>query len=259
MKIPFFQVDTFTSNIFTGNPAAICILEDWLNEDQMLSIASENNLSETAFCVKSSNNYELRWFSPVEEIDLCGHATLATAFVIKNYLDKSCDCINFETQSGILEVKTEGKYLSLNFPSREAKPCTVNNNLIEALGAKPKEVLASRDYLAIFDSEEEIASLKPNMEQLKKIDHFGVIVSAPGKQADFVSRFFAPKAGIPEDPVTGSSHCTLIPYWAKRFSKSKLRALQISQRGGELICKHMEDRVEIAGEAALYLKGEIFC
>lgn len=258
MEIPIFQIDTFTNNVFSGNPAAVCILEEWLDDSRLLSIAKENNLSETAFCVKSSDQYELRWFTPVAEIDLCGHATLASAYVIMEHITATQNSVSFKTKSGILNVRYMDKQLIMDFPARNAEPCKAPDDLIRGLGAKPSEILASRDYMAIYGNEEEIVSLQPDMAVLRSIDRFGVIVTAPGKTVDFVSRFFAPKAGIPEDPVTGSAHCTLIPYWSKRLSKSKLHALQVSERGGELFCKDAGDRVEIAGYAKLYLKGSIY-
>ncbi len=259
MKIPLFQVDAFTHNLFSGNPAAVCILEQWIDDQKLRAIAAENNLSETAFCVKKEKDqYELRWFTPVEEIDLCGHATLATAFVITNHVDRSLDKVSFQTKSGVLYVERNDQFFTLNFPSREPQNCETPANLIKALGIEPREVLASRDYLVVYNSEEEVISLSPDMHFLKTVDRFGVIVTAASKRADFVSRFFAPKAGINEDPVTGSAHCTLVPYWAKKLSKPKLHALQISQRGGELFCEDRGKSVKISGKAKLYLKGEIF-
>lgn len=258
MKIPLFQINTFTNRVFSGNPAAVCPLERWLTDPQLQLIAAENNLSETAFFVNRHSHYELRWFTPAAEIDLCGHATLAAAFVILYHLNPARNIVNFKTKSGALSVKRKGKYLSMNFPCREPKLCDAPDGLIKALGKKPRKVLASRDYMAIFDSEDDIISIQPDMAILNGLDRLGVIITAIGKNSDFVSRFFAPKVGIPEDPVTGSAHCTLIPYWSKRLSKSRLHALQLSRRRGELFCEYLGDRVLISGQAVRYSEGSIF-
>lgn len=260
MKIPFFQVDAFSSNVFGGNPAAICILEAWLDNETMQKIAAENNLSETAFLVpKSPGNYELKWFTPTVEIDLCGHATLASAFVLFEYYDPNKNFLTFQTASGELSVEKSDNLLSMNFPARppvEVKPPEI---LLQALGVKPSFVLESRDLLAIFEDEKTIQNMTPDFDTIKKIQsHFAVIVSAPGEHADFVSRFFAPNAGVNEDPVTGSAHCTLIPYWAKRLNKDKLHAFQLSKRKGELFCELLGAGVSIAGHSTLFAKGEIY-
>jgi PhzF family phenazine biosynthesis protein len=257
VQIPVYQIDAFTESVFKGNPAAICPLDEWLPDETMQSIAAENNLSETAFFVKNGSGYKLRWFTPAVEVDLCGHATLASAFVLFNLLGETQDSIVFETKSGAMTVVRNGDLLTLDFPSRPPTPVEPCSGLFEALGVKPQEILASRDYLAVYSSEDELRSLDPNMEGLKHIDKFAVIATAPGKECDFVSRFFAPAKGVPEDPVTGSAHCTLIPYWANRLGKNQLRARQISRRGGELFCELHGDRVAIAGRGALFLKGEI--
>jgi PhzF family phenazine biosynthesis protein len=257
VQIPVYQVDAFTEAVFKGNPAAVCPLNDWLPEETMQSIAAENNLSETAFFVKNGSGYHLRWFTPAIEVDLCGHATLASAFILFSQLGEKQDRIVFETKSGSLTVVRRGDLLALDFPSRPAAPTEACAGLFEALGLKPAALLAARDYLAVYDSEDQLRSLNPDMEGLKRIDKFAVIATAPGKECDFVSRFFAPAKGVPEDPVTGSSHCTLIPYWAERLGRSQLRARQVSRRGGELFCEFRGDRVEIAGRGALFLKGEI--
>jgi PhzF family phenazine biosynthesis protein len=257
MRIPVYQVDAFTNSVFKGNPAAVCPLNQWLPDETMQSIATENNLSETAFFVKNGSGYNLRWFTPAVEVDLCGHATLASAFVLFNLLGEKHDRIVFETKSGSLTVMRRGDLLALDFPSRPPGPVEACTGLFESLGLKPAALLAARDYLAVYDSEDQLRSLDPDMESLKHIDRFAVIATAPGKECDFVSRFFAPAKGVPEDPVTGSSHCTLIPYWAGRLGKSQLRARQISRRGGDLFCELRGDRVEIAGCGALFLKGEI--
>lgn len=257
MKIPYYQIDAFTNSVFSGNPAGVCLLAEWLNNSVLQSIAAENNLSETAFLVKNEKGYELRWFTPKIEVDLCGHATLASAFVILNCLDNSSDAVRFDSKSGPLTVTRQDDLLAMDFPSRKAELCPTPKELVSGLGIEPKEVFRSRDYLAVFDSEDQIKSLQPDMYELSKLDSLGVIVSAAGSESDFVSRFFAPKVGVPEDPVTGSAHSTLIPYWAERLGKSELRAFQLSKRGGELFCKHRGDRVIIAGKAVIYLKGTI--
>lgn len=258
MRIPMFQVDAFASSLFSGNPAAICPLEKWLPAETMQAIAAENNLAETAFFVPEGDGYRLRWFTPAVEIDLCGHATLASAYVVMNCLElDQCRSVSFETASGKLTVTREGDLYSLDFPSRPPERCEVHPRLIDALGTVPVEVLAARDYMAVYRSEEEVRSLQPNMDLLVSVDRFAVIVTAPGKEYDFVSRFFAPAGGVPEDPVTGSAHCTLIPYWSRRLAKTELRAFQASRRGGELFCELRGDRVKIAGKGVLYLQGFI--
>ncbi|WP_457571981.1 PhzF family phenazine biosynthesis protein [Desulfovulcanus sp.] len=258
MNIPIYQIDAFTSQVFAGNPAAVCLLENWLNTQTLQAIARENNVSETAFIIQKENCYEIRWFSPSVEVDLCGHATLASAFVIFNYIDTSTDKITFaSSKSGELIVFRENDLLKMNFPSQPPKPCNPPKELFEALGIKPVEVLSSEDYLAVFQNEDEIISLKPNMEKLKQLNLRGVIVTAKGKKADFVSRFFAPKLGINEDPVTGSAHCTLIPYWKTKMGKKTFYAQQLSQRGGELYCEDCGDRVAISGKAVKFMQGTI--
>jgi PhzF family phenazine biosynthesis protein len=259
MKIPIYQIDAFTNNVFSGNPAAVCPLNEWLEHGTLQLIAAENNLSETAFFVKQKNCYELRWFTPTMEVDLCGHATLASAFVIFNHLDLSLNEIVFKTtKAGTLIVKRENDLIAMDFPSRKAQPCKTSNVLIQAFRIKPSEVLLARDYLVVFESEEQIKLLKPDMNRIMLLDSLGVIVTAPGTKSDFVSRFFAPKAGIPEDPVTGSAHSTLIPYWSERLNKKSTHAFQISPRGGELFCENLGERVKIAGKAVLYLEGAIY-
>jgi PhzF family phenazine biosynthesis protein len=260
MKIPFYQVDAFSSKIFSGNSAAVCILESWLDTNVLQSIAAENNLSETAFLVpKSRGRYELRWFTPTIEVDLCGHATLASAFVIFSFVDTTLTSIDFETASGLLSVARSGPLLSMDFPSRRPEPAEKSPLIAQALGAEPLEVLKSRDLLVIFENESTVRNMKPDFDKLKQIrDAFAIIVTAKGEKSDFVSRFFAPGAGIPEDPVTGSAHCTLIPYWSERLGKNKLHAFQLSERGGELFCENARDRVRISGHAVIYAKGELF-
>src|ERR1700736_5473715 len=235
-RIPVYQVDAFASRVFTGNPAAVCPLGQWLPDQQMQAIAAENNLAETAFFVRNGQGYHLRWFTPTVEVDLCGHATLASAFVIMNHLTPSVSSVQFSTKSGKLGVTRDGDLLSLDFPALPAVECQVHPELFPALGGRPEKALAARDYLVVYATEAELRSLTPDMDALRKTDRFGVIATAPGKDLDFVSRFFAPAQGIPEDPVTGSSHCTLTPYWARRLGKTTLTARQVSARVGDLIC-----------------------
>jgi PhzF family phenazine biosynthesis protein len=256
MKIPLYQVDAFASRVFTGNPAAICPLVEWLPDEQLQAIALENNVSETAFYIPQNGRYHLRWFTPTIEMDLCGHATLASAAIILEATGGNR--VVFDSRSGELTVTRQDDLYTLDFPSRPAKTCTVDENLISGLGVAPKEVLAARDYLCIYDSEGDVRALNPNMTLLGKIDRLSAIVTAPGSNGiDFVSRFFAPARGVPEDPVTGSSHCTLIPYWSKRLGKTKLHAHQVSPRGGELWLEDCGDRVRISGRVVRYLEGTI--
>lgn len=259
MRIPLYQIDAFADGPFTGNPAAVCPLDAWLPADTMQAIAAENNLSETAFFVPEGDFYRLRWFTPSVEVDLCGHATLASAFVVFSYLEPARDRVTFQTEkAGVLTVGRDGEALVLDFPSRPPLSCPMSDELAAALGKPPAMLLASRDYLAVYDREDEIAALTPDFAALAALDRFAVIVTAPGSDGiDFVSRFFAPAGGVPEDPVTGSAHCTLIPYWAKRLGKSRLKARQLSWRGGRLSCRLCGDRVTIAGRAVLYLEGTI--
>ena len=257
MRIPIYQVDAFSGKLFGGNPAAVCPLESWLPDEQLQSIAAENNLAETAFFVRNGNGYNLRWFTPAVEVDLCGHATLASAYVIFTRLNSPETSLKFHTKSGELVVSREGERLALDFPARPPEPCEVHPDLVAALGGKPEVVMGARDYMAVYGSEEEVRALKPDFERLKGVDRFAVIVTAPGKNSDFVCRFFAPSKGINEDPVTGSAHCTLIPYWSKRLGKTKLKSIQVSARSGELWCEDRGARVSIAGEAVCYLEGSI--
>jgi len=255
--IPFYQVDAFTDKVFKGNPAGVCPLNEWLEDSQLQAIANENNLSETAFFVKKDDDFELRWFTPDVEIDLCGHATLATAYTLFYHLEYSKESIRFHTKSGVLTVKKKDKKLSMDFPSRPPEKADPPEGLIEGMGAKPKEVLKSRDYLLRYNNEEEVLALSPSFELLKKVDCVGIIATAKGNQSDFVSRFFAPRVGVNEDPVTGSAHSTLIPYWSKELDKTTLHAFQISKRRGELFCQLKGDRVIISGYAKTYLQGFI--
>ena len=255
MRIRLVQVDAFTDKTFGGNPAAVCPLDRWLPDDLLQAIASENNLSETAYFVPKGEDYELRWFTPVAEIDLAGHPTLATAWVMINTLGIRRDKFVFHTKIGdTLVVAREGDRLAMDFPARPPAPKDIGD-VAAALGAKPVEVLAARDGFAVFAREDDVRALKPDMAKVATLDGLGLIATAPGQDCDFVSRFFAPKHNIPEDPVTGSAHTTLIPYWSKRLGKSELFARQVSARGGEIWCKHRGDRVTIAGTCAPYLDG----
>jgi len=257
MKLPLFQVDAFTSRVFAGNPAAVCPLREWLEDATLQGIAAENNLSETAFFVGHSGEYALRWFTPKAEVDLCGHATLATAHVILRHLEPGLRELRFSSESGPLVVRPDGDRICLDFPTRSPERCDPVPGLAEALGTDPLETWASRDVMAVLGSEAEVRALRPDMARLSALDRFGFAVTAPGDTADFVSRFFAPNLGVPEDPVTGSAHCTLIPYWAERLGKTRLLARQVSARGGELVCELLGPRVSIAGQAVTYLEGTI--
>ena len=259
MTIPIYQADAFTDKLFGGNPAAICPLTEWLPDEVMQKIAIENNLAETAFFVKSDKGYKLRWFTPEYEIDLCGHATLASAHILFTELGYDSDTIHFETvKAGVLRVKRDGDKYTMDFPSRPPIPIEPPIGLVDALGEKePVEVLRSRDYFIVYESEDDVIDIAPDFFALSKMDTVGVIVTAPGKDVDFVSRFFAPGAGVPEDPVTGSAHCNLIPYWAKKLGKDKLHAYQISARKGELWCELKGNRVLMSGKAVTYLRGAI--
>jgi PhzF family phenazine biosynthesis protein len=260
LEIPIYQVDAFSKKVFGGNPAAICVLDQWLDDNTLQSIAAENNLSETAYLVKESEaNYKLRWFTPTMEIDLCGHATLASAFVILTILENHLSDVSFDTRSGVLKVSKAGDSLSMDFPAWDPTPYENTELLNKALNASPLEVHKTRDLMAVFESESVVRNLKPNMDRLLEItETLGLIVTAPGDQSDFVSRFFAPWAGIPEDPVTGSAFCTLTPYWSKRLNKKQLHAYQVSERKGEVHCEYAGDRVRVSGQAALYSQGVIY-
>lgn len=255
--IPIYQIDAFSETVFGGNPAAICPLDAWLPDDRMQAIAAENNLSETAFLIPNTDGFDLRWFTPTTEVDLCGHATLASAYLIFARLDPAATAVRFSTRSGILEVSRDGDLLVMDFPALAALPEDAPPELSNGLEMAPDEVLRATNYLAVFEKQAHVASLAPNMEKLAELYPYGVIATAPGEDVDFVSRYFAPAHGVPEDPVTGSAHCTLVPYWARRLDKPKLHARQISARGGELFCEDRGDRVSIAGRAVLYLEGTI--
>lgn len=261
MSIPFFQVDAFTDKAFGGNPAAVCPLESWLHASQMQAIAAENNLAETAFCVPEGDGYRIRWFSPTVEVDLCGHATLATASVILRQLEPTRTKVDFISQSGPLTVTRSGDRLVLDFPVRPASAVPLTPEIAAALGGHPIAAYKGvRDYFIHYATAQEIRALAPDMAKLAAVGH--ICVTAPGTakdgDVDFVSRYFAPGDGIPEDPVTGSTHCTLVPLWAERLGKNDLRARQVSTRGGELWLRLKGDRVEIEGQAVLVIQGELF-
>jgi PhzF family phenazine biosynthesis protein len=257
MNIPFYQIDAFTDRVFSGNPAGVCFLEQWLADPLLQSIAAENNLSETAFLVPSGNRYDLRWFTPKVEVDLCGHGTLASAFAVFEFINPQTGRVDFKTKSGLLSVERQGDLLTMNFPSRRPEPCPPPDQLDEILGIHPVQTLRARDLLVVFDDEDQVRRLQPDLESVATLEVFAIITTAPGKYSDFVSRFFAPKAGVPEDPVTGSAHCSLIPYWSERLGKKELHAFQLSERGGELFCLDLGDRVSIGGRAVTYLSGTI--
>lgn len=258
MQIPLFQIDAFAGRVFAGNPAAVCPLEGWLPDATMQAIAAENNLSETAFFVGEGDSLALRWFTPRVEIDLCGHATIAAAHVWFSEYDRGAREVTFDTASGTVRVERDGDLLVLDFPSRPAEACDAPDGLADALGVTPVEVYAGeRDYMVVTAGRDDVRAARPDPVALEVIDRIGFIVTGPDGDADFVSRFFAPAAGVPEDPVCGSAHCTLAPYWAKRLEKTHLYARQESARGGELFCELRGDRVRIGGRSVCFLQGTI--
>ncbi|MCX6247178.1 MAG: PhzF family phenazine biosynthesis protein [Bacteroidetes bacterium] len=258
MKIRMFQVDAFTEKLFGGNPAAVCILTEPIADERMQQIASENNLAETAFVTEASGSFNIRWCTPKVEVDLCGHATLASAHVIFQHLAYSKETIRFSSRSGILEVRKEKEMLVLNFPTDLLQKGCLPVAVTESLGMDPVEILKGKtDYLLVYESQKQIEELDPDFTGLCKATARGIIVTAKGEECDFVSRFFAPQVGINEDPVTGSAHTTLIPYWSARLRKKEMTAIQLSARRGFLKCKDLGERVEIAGKAVTYLVGEI--
>ena len=253
-----YQIDAFAEKPFTGNPAAVVPLSSWIPDDLLLKIASENNLSETAFFVEYNNEYEIRWFTPQQEVDLCGHATLASAYVLFKHLTPDKEELIFHSKSGLLKVsRGKSDIISLNFPGRKPTKVSLEQVFIDCFNKEPLSVWKSRDYILEFSDESDVIGLQPDFEAIMKLDSLGLIVTAKGDKYDFVSRFFAPRAGIPEDPVTGSAHSTLIPFWSERLNKRDLTAYQCSARGGELICKNIGDRVIISGKAIQYLEGTI--
>lgn len=259
--LKIYQIDAFADKLFSGNPAAVCVLDNWLSTELMQKIALENNLSETAFLVKKENQYEIRWFTPGVEVDLCGHATLASAYALFEYYEKNASKISFFShRSGELIVtKSEDGLLTMNFPTDVSKEIRNDEKLNQAIGKTPLMTIKGKtDIMMVYENEAIIAAIKPDFNALAKFEVRGIIVTAKGDNCDFVSRFFAPYAGINEDPVTGSAHTTLTPYWAKKLQKDKLTAKQISKRGGNLVCEYFGERVQISGKAVLYMIGEIY-
>lgn len=260
MRLPIYQVDAFADALFGGNPAAICPLSEWLPDATMQAIAAENNLAETAFFVPDGRDFSLRWFTPTVEVDLCGHATLASGHVVLRLMEPEREAVAFKTvKAGTLTVRRHADMLMMDFPSRPPAPIEPPPGLLAALGGEPRQVLKARDHMVVYGSPPEVSALDPDFAALAKVeDCWAAIVTAPGENGiDFVSRFFAPAKGVPEDPVTGSSHCTLVPYWAGRLGKNELRARQLSRRGGTLTCALHGDRVSIGGRTVLYLEGQI--
>jgi len=255
MKLPIYQIDAFSNKVFGGNPAAVCPLDSWLSDDLLQNIARENNLSETSFFVEQNGEFHIRWFTPTIEVDLCGHATLASAYVIFNILGHKNNKIIFQSKSGALSVCREENWLKMDFPSTSPSICKIPNQIVEAFGKSPIEVLKSNDYIAVYENEKEILSISPNFNILKDLDGRGVVITSKGKSSDFVSRFFAPKCGVNEDPVCGSAHCSLTPYWSNRLNKTKLLAKQLSARGGLIKCELIGNRVLISGQATMYSEG----
>jgi predicted PhzF superfamily epimerase YddE/YHI9 len=258
MKIMMYQVDAFTDHVFGGNPAAVCVLDTWIDEKLMQNIAAENNLSETAFIVEEQGRYAIRWFTPEIEVDLCGHATLASAHVVFSVLDQAANRLDFQYSGGMLHVERSGALLRLNLPATPPVQVELPESVYIGLGRQPVEIWKSRDYMAVFSEEKEVLELRPDFVKLAEADAVGIIATAPGSSADFVSRFFAPAAGIAEDPVTGSAHCTLIPYWSEKLDKHGMKAYQASRRGGWIACENLGDRVVVAGHAVTYMQGEIY-
>jgi PhzF family phenazine biosynthesis protein len=259
MKLRLYQVDAFADRLFSGNPAAVCPLDEaWLPDAVMQQVAAENNLAETAFYIRSGSGHAIRWFTPACEVDLCGHATLATGYVVFTYDGCKDGSVEFASKSGLLRVRKDGDLLVLDFPADAVHAAEASELLVEAIGREPAECHKGKtDYLLVYESEADVAALSPDFGDLAMVPARGVIVTAPGTTVDFVSRFFGPQVGVNEDPVTGSAHTTLTPYWAKRLGKTELSARQLSKRGGSLRCRLAGDRVEIAGRAVPYLEGTI--
>ncbi|MFW6191922.1 MAG: PhzF family phenazine biosynthesis protein [Gemmatimonadota bacterium] len=269
MRARAFQVDAFTDRLFAGNPAAVVLLDDWPRDDLLQDVAAENNLSETAFLVRQVDAYELRWFTPTDEVDLCGHATLAAGFVVLGFLEGGRRDVAFHTRSGRLGVRREGRRYAMDFPALRSEPVPEERertSVLDALGAERGEVLAAKDYLVVLGSEDDVRSLRPDFDALRRLDRRGVVATAaadPGDDGDdlpapdFVSRFFAPRVGVPEDPVTGSAHCALAPYWSERLGRRRLVGRQVSRRGGTVHCEDRGERVTLAGDAVLFLDGTV--
>jgi PhzF family phenazine biosynthesis protein len=260
MKLKLYQVDAFTDKVFSGNPAAVCPLDSWLADDLLQKIAMENNLAETAFYVKNGDAYDIRWFTPTVEVDLCGHATLASAFVLFNYQGYPEKTVRFKSRRrGVLSVERQGDLLTLNFPTDVLDRVDLTSELKACIDKNPAEAYKGKtDFMLVFESERDIRDLNPALDQISKLPARGLIVTAPGDTVDFVSRFFGPQSGINEDPVTGSAHTSLTHYWSKRLGKTELTAMQLSQRVGHLKCKLLGERVEMSGKGKIYLVGEIF-
>lgn len=252
-----YIVDAFTDKLFHGNQAAICIMDKWLSEDLMMNITKENNFSETAFAVKENEKYHLRWFTPGGEIDLCGHATLACAFVILNFYSQNADTVTFTTLSGDLTVIRKEDFYEMEFPIYKLTPVKISSDMIDALGAEPKEVYLGRDMLCVFDNEDTVTHMNPDMERIKLLDGLMLHVTAMGKEYDCVSRSFAPKVNVTEDPVCGSGHCHIVPYWSEKLHKNKITAYQASKRSGVLYCNVVNDKVYISGNAVLFSISEL--
>ena len=257
MTIHYFEVHAFTDRLFAGNPAGVCLLDEALPDELMQEIARENNLPATAFVLDRGASFDLRWFSPSAQLELCGHGTLASGHILFEHEGRREKTLTFQTRGGELNVERAEGRLVLDFPARAMAVCEAPTLLIDSLGAQPKEVLLGGDYLAVFERPEQIVALRPNLDGLAQLPVRGIIVTAPGEDCDFVSRFFAPQRGITEDPVTGSTHCALVPYWSKRLGKMKLHARQLSRRGGELFCEDRGERVQIGGKAVTYLEGRL--
>jgi len=258
-KIKIYQVDAFTDQLFKGNPAAVCILDEWLPDEKMQSIAAENNLAETAYIIPKEKGYAIRWFTPTVEVDLCGHATLAAAYVLFNCLSyPDPEIVFYSNKSGELRVSQQNDILFLDFPTDIVNEITVTDQIRVCLRMEPFEVYKGKtDYVAVLESEEDVQNLHPDLSEVSKLKARGLIVTAKGKTVDFVSRFFAPQSGVNEDPVTGSAHTTLIPVWSGKLGKKEMVAIQLSKRGGKLICIYNGDRCFIGGRAKIYLTGEI--
>ena len=257
--LQIFQIDSFTSEIFKGNPACVMPLDNWLPDDTLLKIAKENNVSETAYFIKKEDHFYLRWFTPEIEMDLCGHATLATAYCLRNHLNYKKDSVKFDSMSGELVVKFNADYMQMDFPHRKPLKSDLPLNILDSLSIKPIEILKSRDYVLVYDNEDQIKNIKIDKELFdkKNIDPGGVVITSVGTKSDFVSRYFVPQCSFFEDPVTGSTHCSLVPYWSEKLNKKKLKSIQLSERGGEMICEDVLNRVLINGKAVTYSDGHV--
>ena len=257
MKLTIYQIDAFTNQVFSGNPAAVCPLETWLPDSTLQAIAAENNLSETAYYILTESGFHIRWFTPYAEVNLCGHATLAASYVIFELIGHPTNTITFTSKSGELTVRRNHDFLVMDFPSQPPSTCKIPQTLKNSLGNEPIEVLSAEDYMVVYETQDDILTINPNFEKLKSLNLRGVIITAKGENVDFVSRFFAPKLGINEDPVTGSAHCELTPYWAKKLGKNQLISKQLSPRGGVIQCELKGDRVLLSGKAVKYMEGKI--